>query len=49
MALKAKTIASSSSVAAAPTAMGGSFSQEAPISGKLNGFRHWEHEEVVSS
>ena len=49
MASKAKTIASSSSAIVAPTAMGGSSLQEAPISGKLNGFRRWEHEEALSS
>ena len=46
---KPKQIAASSSAAAAPTTVGGSSSQEGPISGKLNGFRHWEHEEALSS
>jgi len=49
MAPKAKTIASSSNAAVAPIAMGNFSSQKAPVSGKLNGFRHWEYEEALSS
>jgi len=48
MAPKPKQAAASSSAAAGPIAVGGSSSQKAPISGKWNGFRHWEHEEALS-
>jgi len=43
-----QTVASSSAVAASST-VGGSSSQEAPISGKWKDYRHWEHEEALSS
>ena len=49
MALKAMTIASSSSATAAESRMGSAPPQQAPISGKSSiGFCH-EHEEALSS
>jgi len=49
--IKVKIVASSSSATAAEPQMGGVPPQEAPNSGKMssNGFRHWEHEEALSS
>ena len=40
MAPKPKQTIAPLSAATAPTTVGGSSSQDAPISGKLNGFRH---------